>query len=203
MATTQDRTEGFARDGAVTGTLTDPDMIRALSHPARLSIVEYLGSAGKAATATELSEVVGLSPSATSYHLRAMARHGLVEPAEGRGDGRERMWRVVGGGWQVEGDPSAGPERRAAEQALLAAVLARANDAILGWFARTDSEPAEWVDAAAILDISVVATPAELAEITAACRDLLRPYLRRNRPAPPPGARVVAVHYRAVPATWA
>ncbi|WP_232075867.1 ArsR/SmtB family transcription factor [Phytohabitans suffuscus] len=38
--------------------------------------------------------MAGLSPSATSYHLRALARYGLVEQAPSRGDGRERVWRA-------------------------------------------------------------------------------------------------------------
>ena len=188
-----------ADDGAAVGTLTDPAKIRALGHPARLSIVEHLGETGAAATATELAEVVGLSPSATSYHLREMARYGLVEEAESRGDARERRWRVAGGGWQLEGDPSAPPERRAAEQTLLAAVLARADERTTRWFSRAHEEPAEWLDAVAISDTALVVTAAELSELTAAYRELLHPYLRRNRPDLPAGARVVRAHFRTIP----
>ena len=53
-------------------------MMRAMAHPARLSIMDYFLS-GETGTATELAEVVGLSPSATSYHLRALGRAGFVE----------------------------------------------------------------------------------------------------------------------------
>ena len=58
--------------------------------------MEYL-SDGHVATATECAEVCGLSPSATSYHLRALAKAGLVEEAPSRGDGRERVWRAARG----------------------------------------------------------------------------------------------------------
>jgi DNA-binding transcriptional ArsR family regulator len=201
MAAQQGMDAATSADEPVVGTLTDPGMIRALSHPARLSIVEHLGSTGVAATATELAEVVGLSPSATSYHLRAMAKHGLVEEAESRGDGRERMWQVVGGGWQVEGDPRAGRERRAAEETLLAAVLARADERTSRWFARADEESPEWLDAVAIFDTTLLVTAAELAEITTTYREMLKPYLRRNRVDPPAGARLVTAHYRVVPST--
>jgi len=69
-------------------TIRDPQAMRAMAHPARLAIMEFL-SDGAGATATECAEVCGLSPSATSYHLRALARAGLVEEAPSRGDGRE------------------------------------------------------------------------------------------------------------------
>lgn len=72
--------------------IRDPQVMRALAHPARLAILEHLMS-GETGTATECAAVSGLSPSATSYHLRALAKVGLVEEAASRGDGRERVWR--------------------------------------------------------------------------------------------------------------
>src|SRR5277367_4437548 len=74
--------------------LTDPRMMRALAHQARIAIWMHLGMHGPA-TATECAQIAGLSPSACSYHLRTLARYGFVE--EGRAsstDGRERPWRV-------------------------------------------------------------------------------------------------------------
>lgn len=180
--------------------LTDPGIIRALAHPARLAILESLSDEGAAATATELAGTAGLSPSATSYHLRALARWGLVEEAEGRGDGRERRWRRVGSGLSLDADLAAGPELREAARGLVAVIMARADERIARWFDRLADEPAAWVDAASVLEARLVVTAAELVEINAAYQELLRPYLRRNRPDPPPEARVVSAHYRAVPA---
>src|SRR5260221_7713240 len=77
-------------------TVRDPEVMRALAHPARLAIMEYLGG-GNVATATECAQVCGLSPSATSYHLRELAKAGLIEEAPSRGDGRERVWRESSG----------------------------------------------------------------------------------------------------------
>ena len=51
--------------------------------------------------------MAGLSPSACSYHLRALARFGFIEPApDGAADGRHRPWqtRVFGIDY---GDPDA------------------------------------------------------------------------------------------------
>ena len=58
--------------------LTDPKMMRALAHPARIAIWTHIGLRGSV-TATECAEVAGLSPSACSYHLRTLARYGFIE----------------------------------------------------------------------------------------------------------------------------
>jgi DNA-binding transcriptional ArsR family regulator len=197
MATKKD--QATEADQATERTLTDPAMIRALTHPTRLTIMERLGDTGASATATELAEVVGLSPSATSYHLRALASWGLVEEAEGRGDGRERRWRVIGRGLTLDADPGAGPDFREAARGLVAVILARADEQFTRWFAREADEPAEWADAVSVSNTRLLVTAAELAEINAAYRELLRPYLRRTRTDPPAGARVVSAHFRAVP----
>ena len=74
--------------------LTDPRMMRALAHPARIAIWMHLGLHGPA-TATECAEIAGLSPSACSYHLRTLARYGFVEEdPDSAADGRERPWRA-------------------------------------------------------------------------------------------------------------
>ncbi|GAA1556327.1 helix-turn-helix domain-containing protein [Kribbella lupini] len=73
--------------------LTDPRAIRALAHPARQQVIDELYN-GKVLTATECAKLAGLTPSAMSYHLRALERWGIVERAEESPDGRERPWRA-------------------------------------------------------------------------------------------------------------
>lgn len=73
--------------------LTDPRAIRALAHPARQRIIDELYS-GRVLTATECAALAGLTPSATSYHLRALERWGIAERADASTDGRERPWRA-------------------------------------------------------------------------------------------------------------
>ncbi|TQJ18291.1 ArsR family transcriptional regulator [Kribbella jejuensis] len=80
--------------------ISDPRAIRALAHPARQRIIDELFS-GRVLTATECAELAGLTPSATSYHLRALERWGIVERAEATGDGRERPWRALGTGLMI------------------------------------------------------------------------------------------------------
>ena len=71
--------------------LTDPAVMRALSHPLRLSLLEELIHAGTL-TATQAGEILGETPANCAFHLRTLARYGLVEEAGG-GKGRERPWR--------------------------------------------------------------------------------------------------------------
>src|SRR5262252_10554547 len=75
--------------------LSDPRAIRALAHPARLAIIEALAP-GEELTATELAAVTELSPSATSYHLKALAKWGILEAGQPRPDGRDRPWKATG-----------------------------------------------------------------------------------------------------------
>ena len=148
--------------------VSDPQIMRALAHPARLSIMDYF-LAGQTGTATELAEVVGLSPSATSYHLRALARYGLVEEAPSRGDGRERVWQTRTVGMTVDGDPD------------------------------QSQEPPEWAKAATFSEGLLMLTAEELTELTAAVHELFRTYSRARRTDPPPGARQVSAVFRAFP----
>src|SRR3954468_7861957 len=69
----------------------DAAQLRALAHPLRLQLLEVLHSEGPA-TATQLGRKLGESSGATSYHLRALHRVGMVEEAEQK-NGRERWWK--------------------------------------------------------------------------------------------------------------
>ncbi|MFE9184849.1 ArsR/SmtB family transcription factor [Micromonospora haikouensis] len=180
-------------------TISDPQVMRALAHPARLAIMEHLASIESGATATECAEIAGLSPSATSYHLRALAKFGLVEQAPSRGDARERVWRAFSPSYNVEAGQTAGSEARAAELALVKAHLARDAQRTRDWFRRGPEEPPEWYRAGWFSDSVLLLTAEELLTLNEAIQDLMAPYRRRVRTAPPDGARPVAVQYRSVP----
>lgn len=72
--------------------IEDPRALRALAHPARQRIISEL-YAGETLTATEAAKLVGLTPSATSYHLRALEKWGVAVRDAPGDDGRERPWR--------------------------------------------------------------------------------------------------------------
>jgi DNA-binding transcriptional ArsR family regulator len=102
--------------------LTDPQAIRALAHPARQLIIEELYN-DRVLTATEVAELAGLTPSATSYHLRALERWGIVERADTSTDGRERPWQAAAGHLEIASQP--GRSGRLAAQAMMRSSMDR------------------------------------------------------------------------------
>ena len=93
--------------------VTDVRALRALANPVRYRIFSHLMTFGSQ-TASECAAVVGATPSNCSYHLRELARFGLVERVDdGAGDGRERPWRTTATGFSYDvaeadrGDPAA------------------------------------------------------------------------------------------------
>jgi DNA-binding transcriptional ArsR family regulator len=180
--------------------ITDPAVMRALAHPARLAILEYLAGTPEGATATESALASGQSPSATSYHLRALAKLGLVEEAPSRGDARERVWRAPMRSYRVEAGQNASQEARAAERALVDVYLQNEDEKVRRWLDRAQTEPAAWYENAVISEHSLLVTAAELRKINETVQDLLHRYRRRDRrEQAPEGARPVTVQYRSLP----
>ena len=174
--------------------------MRALAHPARLTILEHLTSGAGEVTATEAAKLVGLSPSATSYHLRALAKAGMVEDAPGRGDGRERVWRSPHKGWSINAGQDAAPEALAAERALVELFVAREQERLESWFERSRNEPKEWFEAAFLAESILLLTADELKELLVTVTELLEPFKRSARQEnPPEGARLVSFQTRGVP----
>lgn len=101
-------------------TISDPRALRALAHPARQQLINELFG-GRVLTATEAAEIVGLTPSAVSHHLRALEKYGLAERATASTDGRERPWRGTARTLRI--DSSGVPGSDAAMQSLVSAHL--------------------------------------------------------------------------------
>jgi predicted ArsR family transcriptional regulator len=174
--------------------LTDPRAMRALAHPTRLSLLEHLHTEGPA-TATQCGTALGESPASCSYHLRALARWGLVEEAPG-GRGRERPWRLRARGITFRsGSESA--EHAAAADLLRAEVLRRDERVTREFLLHEHELSAAWRDAAtfgySVLRLSVE----ELDELTDRFAGLVRELERRPRDRA--AARRVDVVFRALP----
>src|SRR5918995_4500085 len=73
--------------------ITEPEALEALAHPVRLELINHLMADGPA-TASACARAVGDSPSNCSYHLRVLAKVGLVGEVDSE-DGRERPWRAL------------------------------------------------------------------------------------------------------------
>jgi DNA-binding transcriptional ArsR family regulator len=176
--------------------IRDPRALRALAHPDRLSILERLQGDGPA-TATVLGETIGISPSAASYHLRLLARFGLVEDAGG-GRGRNRPWRAVGTGFRIE-PAELGPASAAAGQALAAALVMRGERETLAFLAAESTIAPAWQAASHLANKTLLLTPDEAADLVRRLEDAVEPYLRSRRHEAPDDARVARLLLRLFP----
>jgi len=173
--------------------LTDPKMMRALAHQARIAIWTYLGLHGPA-TATACAEVAGLSPSACSYHLRTLARYGFVEEDRASAaDGRERPWRARLLAFSMQERPDRSAASRVAGQLLVENLRAAAEDTRARYVDRQAEYPAEWRAAAGETFSVAHVTAEELDEMRAKVLEVMAPYIRLDPAERSPGALPVQV----------
>ncbi|MBS1894500.1 MAG: helix-turn-helix domain-containing protein [Actinobacteria bacterium] len=178
--------------------LTDPRALRAVAHPTRLKLIALLRRFGPL-TATQAGERIGESASGCSFHLRSLAKYGLVEEAGG-GRGRERPWQATANGheWVARG-PS--EEVDEAGDLLSRVVVERWFDEALQWVDRRHDETREWANAATANDRMIAVTAAELEEIDRQVAEIVQPYMDRvGRPeSQPEGARTAVLIQLAFP----
>src|SRR3954453_11280927 len=143
-------------------TLTDPRALRALAHPTRMKLVGLLRRHGPL-TATQAGALLGEVPASASFHLRQLAKYGLVEEAPG-GRGRQRPWQATAGftSWSGVGG---GPQMEAAAQLLSSVVADRYHEQFIDWLEQQTQEPLEWQQAARFSDFALYLTAEELKEL--------------------------------------
>ena len=135
----------------------DAEGLRALAHPLRQRLLFELVAAGHA-RAADLAGRTGEAANAISFHLRTLARAGLIEEApELARDRRDRVWRPVAQTYTV--DPSTigfsaafRPYTRVVEENLGRAVAAGGE---LGLKERDRS----------LVMVSAIATPAQVEDL--------------------------------------
>jgi predicted ArsR family transcriptional regulator len=168
---------GQARERTVTR-LTDPRALRAYAHPVRMRLMGLLRTEGPL-TATRAADLLGESSGTCSFHLRQLAKYGLVEEAEG-GTGREKPWRATttSTAWDTTGDDT--PEMAAATSLLSTVVADQYFEQLARWLEASPGEPAEWRRAAMLGDRLLYVTPAELEELRDRMREMLDEYVERD-----------------------
>lgn len=167
--------------------------MRALAHPARIAILQHLITEGPA-TATQCAEVAGLSPSACSYHLRALASHGFVEEdLASAADGRHRPWRARVIGMHLSDRPGQPIAVQAASRLLKESLQARIEEVREQYFEREAEYPPEWRTASGLAADVVHVTPEELDTLRQSLQDMLSDYRRLDRAERPSGAKRVHV----------
>ena len=173
--------------------LTDPKMMRALAHPARIAIWTHIALRGSI-TATECAEVAGLSPSACSYHLRTLAKYGFVEEDRvSAADGRERPWRARLIAFTLEDRPDSSAGERVASRLLVENLRASAEEVRTRYLDRQYEYPADWRSAAGETFSAAHVTPDELDELRMKVLAVMEPYVRLDPGERSPGALPVRI----------
>ena len=191
MATGDDQRVEPAERGATVTRLTDPRALRAYAHPVRMKLVGLLRTEGPL-TATRAAELLGESSGTCSFHLRQLAKYGLVEEAGG-GTGRQKPWRATAmlTDWSAIADT---PEQAAATGLLNTVIAEQYFEQLMRWLEASDDQPPEWQEAAMLGDRILYVTAGELAELGRGVRELVDQYLERvlKPELRPAGARLVS-----------
>ncbi len=178
--------------------LTDPRALRAYAHPTRLALVGALRREGPL-TATRAGELLGESPASCSFHLRQLAKYGLVEEV-GSHRGRERPWRATALYTRLPKVADT-PQQADASRLLYRVLAERYFDQVLRWLNRRGTEPRAWQKAAHFGDEMLYLTAEELTELRRRIEALLVSYRpRMTQPARrPSGSRLVTFFRLAFP----
>lgn len=174
--------------------ITDPRALRALAHPLRWQLLEFLTREGSA-TATQCAQETGESVASCSYHLNMLAKYDYVVQAEG-GKGREKPWRLARKttkftdvGLDTEGAVAA----NAASSAFLEYMLNQIRERHLS----VTAEPVAWRDAVGVDNSTDFLTPDEVTAFRNQVRELMNRYhdRREDTAARPEGARSVNLFF--------
>ena len=178
--------------------LTNPRALRAYAHPVRMKLVGLLRTEGPL-TATRAAELLGESSGTCSFHLRQLAKYGLVEEAGG-GTGRQKPWRATttSTAWDAIAET---PEATAATELLNTIIAEEYFEDLMRWVEASPNEPPEWQDAALLGDRILYVTADELAELGRRVMELVDVYFERQLKPElrPPGARLVSYLHLAFP----
>ena len=177
--------------------LTDPRALRAVAHPIRLQLVGLLRREGPL-TATQAGELIGESPASCSFHLRQLAKYGLVEEA---GGGRGRQGPGATALFTSWPGVARDPELAAATELLSRVVAERYFEQLMRWIDVRADEPPDWQEAEVFGDRMLYVTSEELAELGRELDALLERYVERtaSRELRPEGARLVTFIRAAFP----
>jgi DNA-binding transcriptional ArsR family regulator len=159
----------------------DAATLKAFAHPLRIRMYDLRKDHGPA-TASVLAEALGESTGQTSYHLRQLARHGLIAEDTSRGTARERWWEAQGFSFgldTVDQDPTA---LTAVEVVMRQGVEERRRRQ-LEWVERQRDEERAWQEVVTFNEATVAMTPDELAALAEAILDVVGRHVAAAREA--------------------
>jgi DNA-binding transcriptional ArsR family regulator len=179
--------------------LTDARQMRAVAHPTRLALIGLLRREGPL-TATEAGARLAGSSGSMSFHLRQLAKYGLVEET-GEGTGRKKPWRATALYTSWSATPH-DPDLAEATAQFSRVIAARYAALTQAWIDRQPQESDAWKTAAQFGDTLLWLTPQELNHLGEQLTTLLEPYDARlsDQTERPEGSRLVTWLHLAFPA---
>ena len=179
------------------GEIVDAAVMRALAHPLKWELMDLLLLEGTA-TSTRCAELLGESQATCSFHLRQLARYGLVEEAPSESK-RERPWRMrtVDQSWSRL-QPDEHRSRAVAE--LERVFIEREMAKWMRWERTAFSYPEQWQGSAYRSAAQTWLTAEELAGLADRISELVLAYRGRltdpdKRPAGSRPVRLLALGY--------
>lgn len=159
--------------------MSDPRVLRAIAHPTRRRILDELGATGPM-RAADVGDALGIPANQASFHLRQLAKYGVIEPApEAARDKRDRVWKLRDErGFRVDVDEIASqPGGKAAISVFRQNEAAWAHRLVDDVFAFTKEEDA----LTAIVDKKLRLTKDEAGELLGDLDELLAKWADRTR----------------------
>lgn len=147
----------------------DPAALRAIAHPIRQRILSELAALGHA-RAADLAQVIDEPANSVSFHLRVLAKAGMIEEApEHARDRRERVWANTAQRYFVDpGEPE---------------VVREIVRPALSWAERLfveENDSTAQQDDRMLAIVALVLTPAQAAEMAQEVADLLERWSDRS-----------------------
>lgn len=172
----------------------DSGALKALAHPLRVRIFDLLSVRGPQ-TASSLAALVGETSGSTSYHLRALAAHHLIQEVEGRGTARERWWERPKGRIDFRGpDDSMTPGARAAAQIVTSEFFRLRQETLLNYLDHQQFEESdEWRDIGLVMSTSLDMTAPQVEELKTELMGVVEGAIARYRGQTGPGVRRVSL----------
>jgi len=176
----------------------DASTLKVLAHPLRVHILRILQLRNQVSV-TSLAAELGETTGATSYHLRQLARHGLVEQCDASsGASRQRWWQMAVDEIHTTGfEFLENDETGEAAGFLLREWHAERSRRLANWFATAPQWSEVWKRASSDMDGQLELNPKQ----TRALADELAVVINRYHELKPGrGARKVEVQYAVFPA---
>lgn len=183
----------MSSDSRPEGRVLDAGALRALAHPLRVRLYDLLSQYGPQ-TASGLAALTGESTGATSYHLRALAKHDLIREVAGRGTARERWWeRPKGVVTLINPEMAATASGRAVMEAVHSETLTLRQQQLMSFVTHGWEEDEQWLDKSLISTASARLTVEQMAELADRLQAVITETVDRYRDQTGDGLRVVTM----------